>query len=93
MEFSSKNCGVGCHSLLQEIFPTQGLNLGLLPCRQILYQLNQQGSLDYYYAPMVRIDVIFFFSLMLETKAKRSFKICLSLCSQKGQDQDGAQKV
>ena len=24
----SKNAGVGCHSLLQEIFPTQGLNLG-----------------------------------------------------------------
>ena len=25
-----KNTGVGCHFLLQEIFPTQGLNLGLL---------------------------------------------------------------
>ena len=24
MEFSGKNTGVGCHSLLQEIFPTQG---------------------------------------------------------------------
>ena len=29
--------GVGCHSLLQGIFPTQGLNLGFLHCRQILY--------------------------------------------------------
>ena len=28
---------VGCHSLLQRIFPTQGLNLGLQHCRQILY--------------------------------------------------------
>ena len=28
-----KNTGVGCHSLLQGIFPTQGLNLGLLHCR------------------------------------------------------------
>ena len=28
---------VGCHSLLQRIFLTQGLNTGLLHCRQILY--------------------------------------------------------
>ena len=26
------------------IFPTQGLNPGLLHCRQIVYQLNQKGS-------------------------------------------------
>ena len=32
-----KNTGVGCHFLLQGIFPTQGLNPGLLHCRQILY--------------------------------------------------------
>ena len=30
-----KNIGVDCHALLQGIFPTQGLNLGLLHCRQI----------------------------------------------------------
>ena len=30
MEFSSKNTGVGCHTLLQGIFPTQGLHLSLL---------------------------------------------------------------
>ena len=29
-QFPSKNIGVGCHSLLQGIFPTQGLNLCLL---------------------------------------------------------------
>ena len=28
--FQGKNTGVGCHSLLQGIFPTQRLNLGLL---------------------------------------------------------------
>ena len=39
-----QNTGVGCHSLLQGIFPTQGLNWGLLPCRRILYQLSYQGS-------------------------------------------------
>ena len=39
-----KNTGVGCHALLQGIFPTQGSNLGLLHCRQILYHLSHQGS-------------------------------------------------
>ena len=37
MEFSSQNTGVGSLSLLQGIFPTQGLNQGLLHCRWILY--------------------------------------------------------
>ena len=37
MEFSTKNTGVLCHSLLQGIFPTQGSNPGLRHCRQILY--------------------------------------------------------
>ena len=32
-----KNTGVGCHALLQGIFPTQGLNVCLLLCRRILY--------------------------------------------------------
>ena len=39
-----KNTRVGCHSLLQGIFPTQGSNPGLLHCRQILFQLSYQGS-------------------------------------------------
>ena len=29
-ESPGNNTGVGCHALLQEIFPTQGLNLSLL---------------------------------------------------------------
>ena len=37
-DFPGKNTGVGCHFLLQGIFPTQELNLGLLHCRQITYQ-------------------------------------------------------
>ena len=40
MEFT----GVGCHSLLQGIFLTQGLNLGPLNCRQLLYCVSLQGS-------------------------------------------------
>ena len=40
----SKNTGVGSLSLLQQIFPTQGSNRGLLHCKQILYQLSYQES-------------------------------------------------
>ena len=45
-DFPGKNTGVGCHFLLQGIFPTQGSNPGLLHCRQILYCLCHQGSLE-----------------------------------------------
>ena len=40
-----QNTGVGCLSLLQGIFPTQGLNPGLLHCRRILYQLSHKENL------------------------------------------------
>ena len=43
-DFPGKNTGVGCHGLLQGIFPTQGFNLGLLHCSWILYCLSHQGS-------------------------------------------------
>ena len=33
---AGQNTGVGSHSLLQGVFPTQGLNPGLPHCRQIL---------------------------------------------------------
>ena len=39
-----KNTRVGCQGKIQEIFSTQGLNPGLLLCRQILYHLSHQGS-------------------------------------------------
>ena len=39
-----QNTGVGSLSLLQGIFPTQGLNPGLPHCRRILYQLSHKGS-------------------------------------------------
>ena len=38
---------MGRHSPLQGIFPTQGLNPGLLYCRQILYHLSHQGRLKW----------------------------------------------
>ena len=39
-----KNIEIGCHALLQEIFPTQGSNPCLPHCRWILYHLSHQGS-------------------------------------------------
>ena len=45
-----KNTGVGCHSLLQGIFPSQESNSGLLHCRQILYHLIHQGN------PIFKLD-------------------------------------
>ena len=39
----SKNTGMGCHSLLQGIFQTQGLNVGLLQYRQVFYHLTYHG--------------------------------------------------
>ena len=42
-DFPGKNTEVGYHFLLQDIFLTQGLNLGLLHCRQTLYRLSHQG--------------------------------------------------
>ena len=39
-----QNTAVDSFALLQGIFPTQGLNSGLLHCRQILYKLGQKES-------------------------------------------------
>ena len=43
-DFPGKNTELGCHFLPQGAFPTQGLNPGLLHCRQILDHLSDQGS-------------------------------------------------
>ena len=43
-DFPGKDTGVGCHFLLQGIFPTQGSKPGLLHCRQMLYWLSYKGS-------------------------------------------------
>ena len=39
-----KNTGVGCHALLQGIFPAQGSNPCLPHCRQTLYCLSYPGG-------------------------------------------------
>ena len=39
-----RNTGVGCHAFLQGIFPTQGLNPGLVHCRWILYHASHKEA-------------------------------------------------
>ena len=39
--------GVGCHALLQGIFPNQGLNPHLPHWRQITYQLSHLSNMNY----------------------------------------------
>ena len=56
MEF--KNTGVGSLFLLQQIFPTQVSNQGLLHCRRILYQLSYQGSPDFFFF-LMPLEVIY----------------------------------
>ena len=43
-----QNTGVGSLFLLQGIFPTQGLNPGLLHCREMLYQLSHREAQAYW---------------------------------------------
>ena len=44
-DFLGKSTGVGCHFLLQGHFLIQGLDSGLLHCRQTLYHMSHLGLL------------------------------------------------
>ena len=48
-DFPGKHTEVGCHALLQGIFPTQGLNPDLPHYRQILNQLILWWTLGYFH--------------------------------------------
>ena len=52
-----KNTGVGSLSLHQQIFLTQELNCSLLHCRQILYELNHQGSPEIYLKCILKLNL------------------------------------
>ena len=90
--------GVGCHALLQGIVPTQGSNLGLLHCRQILYHLSHQGSVAYlgsYKRPRLLLALCSLWShdvlgiirrkKLEDTKVKGEFQIMLYLLLEKQQ--------
>ena len=67
---------MGCHSLVQGIIPTQGLNLRLLNCRQILYCLSHQGS------PLVELIIQIRWSCFRTCALNRELH-CLSICGYK----------
>ena len=58
-----QNTGVGCHALLQGIFPTQGSNAGLPHYRQILYLLSHKGS------------PICIYTILISIKKKKKLKL------------------
>ena len=81
LDSPGKNTEVGCHALLQGIFLTQELNLGLLHYRWILYQLSYQGiwkdcgvdSLEWKADLLFIVSFLlfFFFFLLLEILFKK----------------------
>ena len=83
--FPGQNTGVGCHSLLQGLFLTQGWNPGLLHCREILQHLSQQGSPQ---APRLGIEQLigpqrksrFFISSSQTPHLKASFSQANTFC-------------
>ena len=78
LEYSpSKNTGVGSHALLQGIFLTQGLDLGLRHCRWILYHMSHRGSLVSALFKKGELAKKSFIVLLL---AARSWIVCSFFC-------------
>ena len=62
VEFSRQAYWSGLPFPSPGIFPTQGLNLGLLHCRRILYHLSHQGNPQYDFSTQQFILIFFFLS-------------------------------
>ena len=79
-----KNTAVGSHSLLQGIFPTQGLNPSLPYYRQVLYPVSHQGSQSFTRGKWntVKGEYSFFVLFFLLWFARQS------LCEGGGEDED-----
>ena len=77
--FPGKDTGVGCHSLLQGIFPTQGSNPGLLHRSQILYHLSHQGS-PIHPKPIIMQVANLGFKTKAAAAAAKSLQSCSTLC-------------
>ena len=67
-----KNTGVGCHFLLQGIFPTQGLNLGLLHCKQTLYHLCHHRSHRTLHMEILKIFMCIYVQDLLELTPQKN---------------------
>ena len=58
-DFPGKNTGVGCHFLLQEIFPPQGLNPHLLHWQVDSLPLSHEGIPIYIHIHILKCCIIF----------------------------------
>ena len=68
----AKNTGMGNHSLLQRIFSTKRVNLGLLHCRQILYHCTTwEAQQDW--------KGVLYYELLPEKETINSNKYCSQL--------------
>ena len=72
LKFSRKNAGVGSHSLLQGIFPTQGLNPRLQHYRQILYHLSHQDGL------MSKLSLLYCIRVLLLLSHFSHVRLCVT---------------
>ena len=70
-----ENTRVDCHSLLPRIFPTQGSNLGLLHCRQILYHLNYRDI--YFTSFLKKSGLVFLLNRFTQTQPPGSLAASL----------------
>ena len=69
---------MGSHFFFQGIFLTQGLNLGLLNCRQVLYCLSHQGSPVILKRSLV-FPILLFSSSSLHCSLKKAFFFLLAI--------------
>ena len=67
-----KDTGMGCHGLLQGIFPTQGLNPGLLHRRQILFWATREALYKLYILSIISTYHTYILCLLLAVYLKQS---------------------
>ena len=88
MGFSKQEYWSRLPCLLQGIFPTQGLNSGLLQCRQILYNLSHQGNPDgtvgkyywFYHKTLSHSYTFLSVHTAVADVAAKLLQSCLTLC-------------
>ena len=77
-DFLDKSTGVGCHFLLQGIFPTQGSNPGLPHCRQTLYHLSHQEAIKRSkFCHLQQCGLTHSVCLMKEVRQRKTNTVCI----------------
>ena len=75
--FSISNTGVGCHAILQWIFPTQGLYPDLTHWRQIPYQLIYQENAIYHLLYIIKKkELVWINKKKISNSVKKQEKPC-----------------